>query len=200
MLKAAGIYKITNIVNGKYYVGSALSIKQRWYTHKSELRRGVHGNSLLQRSWNKYGEDAFTFEVLEEVSTADELLGREQHYIDELKAYDRSIGFNLRRNASSNLGHEFSEVTRRRMSEAHSGTKNSFYGREHNETTKRRIGDATRGSKKWCAKLDEEKVADIRRRIKEESATQAELCREYGVSDSVMSRVCNGKTWKHVAV
>lgn len=64
MHRAAGIYEIRNLVNGKKYVGSAVNFHARWTKHLSELRRGVHHSLHLQQSWNKHGEQAFEFRRL----------------------------------------------------------------------------------------------------------------------------------------
>ncbi len=80
-----GIYKITNTANGKFYVGSSKDTDSRWVGHKRCLRGGYHCNIILQRSWNKYGEAAFDFAVLEEVNDVGQLLIREQHYLDTLQ-------------------------------------------------------------------------------------------------------------------
>jgi len=83
---AAGIYVITNMVNGKRYVGQAGSFRDRWLHHKSSLRRGVHCNRHLQSAWNKHGESAFSFGVIELVPATDEAMcAREQHWIDTLR-------------------------------------------------------------------------------------------------------------------
>lgn len=46
----SGIYKITNVVNNKIYIGSACNIMQRFSNHKSSLRKGKHHSIYLQRS------------------------------------------------------------------------------------------------------------------------------------------------------
>lgn len=61
-----GIYGIRNIRNGKIYIGQTADIKNRWMSHKSELRAGRHHNKHLQSAWDKYGEDAFLFFKIEE--------------------------------------------------------------------------------------------------------------------------------------
>ena len=80
-----GIYRILNTVNRKEYIGSSKDTDFRWRTHRAALRRGTHANIILQRSWNKYGEAAFVFEVLEEVADTPDLLVIEQRYLEERK-------------------------------------------------------------------------------------------------------------------
>ena len=53
--KISGVYKITIIVNNKIYIGSAVSIYERYYTHIGHLRKGKHRSKHLQSSFNKYG-------------------------------------------------------------------------------------------------------------------------------------------------
>lgn len=76
-----GIYRIKNLVNDKCYYGSSKNIKKRWMTHKNHLNGGKHHNVPLQRAWNKYGEDNFSFEVVEECDETI-LLEKEQYYLD----------------------------------------------------------------------------------------------------------------------
>lgn len=53
----SGVYKISNKINGKVYIGSSCNLKRRKYSHFSKLRKGLHNNRYLQNSWNKYGEE-----------------------------------------------------------------------------------------------------------------------------------------------
>lgn len=55
MNKISGIYKILNIKNGKFYIGSSNNIKVRWSQHKTLLKNNKHENKYLQNAWNKYG-------------------------------------------------------------------------------------------------------------------------------------------------
>ena len=75
-----GIYKITCLANNKSYIGQSVSIKRRWATHKRELAAGTHYNEYLQRAYNKYGKDNFTYEILE-LCSKDKLNEREQFYV-----------------------------------------------------------------------------------------------------------------------
>ena len=61
----SGIYKIINKFNGRIYIGSAKRFIERWKSHTSSLRTQKHSNKFLQADFNKCGEDAFVFEVVE---------------------------------------------------------------------------------------------------------------------------------------
>lgn len=64
MKTEGGVYQIRNIKNNKVYVASTPNLKSL-NGKKSMLRSGVHRNRQLQEEWNRFGEDAFVFEVLE---------------------------------------------------------------------------------------------------------------------------------------
>lgn len=96
--KICGVYKITNIVNGKFYIGSSNDIKARWRQHKDKLRVNKHGNTYLQNAWNKYGEENFLFEVVEECNPEFQF-EREQYYLNTLNPFDDQ-GYNIVRQIS----------------------------------------------------------------------------------------------------
>lgn len=75
-----GIYKIENIKNNKPYIGSSNNIERRWSEHIRQLNKGEHHSIKLQRAWNKYGQNNFEFEILEECKI-EELLNKEHDYI-----------------------------------------------------------------------------------------------------------------------
>lgn len=80
---ARGIYKIINVINNKFYVGSAVDLKRRKTRHFSELRTGKHNNRHLQAAWGKYGEQAFIFVVVKELPPAADLLAEENVWLKE---------------------------------------------------------------------------------------------------------------------
>jgi len=90
-----GIYKITNKINGKIYVGSSKSIESRWKQHIYELNKGTHHSNKLQRAWNKYSEEDFKFEVIQIVNNESELFKYEQEWIDKTKCYEGKYGYNI---------------------------------------------------------------------------------------------------------
>ena len=92
-----GIYKITCTINNRIYIGSSMNIQQRWTTHKRELNNNEHDNMFLQRDWNRYGEENFTFEILEECEFGTQYTV-EQKYLNELKPFFKDgTGYNIKR-------------------------------------------------------------------------------------------------------
>lgn len=91
---ARGIYKIINVVNNKFYVGSAVDLKRRKTRHFSELRNNKHNNKHLQASWVKYGEQSFVFVVVEELGDEADILAAENVWLKEHvgKPYCYNIG------------------------------------------------------------------------------------------------------------
>ncbi len=120
----SGIYRIVNQVNRKYYIGSAVSIQQRFTQHRRLLRQNQHFNSHLQAAWNKYGESSFTFETIETVPK-ELLLKAEQYWIDLCSVNNTKLGYNKRLQASTNLGVKASAETKKKLSAAHMGHKRS---------------------------------------------------------------------------
>lgn len=80
----SGIYKITNKINGRTYIGSAKEFKRRWSQHAASLKANKHQNKFLQADFVKCGEQAFLFEVLEVVEgTREERLAKEEVYLKQ---------------------------------------------------------------------------------------------------------------------
>nr|WP_197498907.1 GIY-YIG nuclease family protein [Mycobacterium sp. E3298] len=91
----AGIYLIQNEINNKKYVGSSRDISKRKSNHVKRLNENIHDNAHLQLAWNKYGEENFTFRVLEYVYDIHGMVEREQYWIDKYECLDNNKGYNL---------------------------------------------------------------------------------------------------------
>src|SRR6266567_5214805 len=102
-----GIYEICHVSSGRVYIGSAICVRCRWNEHRRELREGIHRNTYLQRTWNKYGEDYFSFTLLEECQPF-ALIEREQYWLDFTRCADSTVGFNHAPTAQSQLGFKHS--------------------------------------------------------------------------------------------
>ena len=82
--QTAGVYKITNTKTDMIYIGQTAQFKKRQTDHKSRLRKKKHTNIQLQEDYNTYGEEAFVFEVIEELpcdTSPDVLLKKEAEQI-----------------------------------------------------------------------------------------------------------------------
>lgn len=88
-----GIYKITNLINGKIYIGQSVDIKKRWRQHKRNSQiKGREYDKYLYRAFRKYGLENFSFEVIEECNE-DLLDEKEQYYISYYDSYNN--GYNM---------------------------------------------------------------------------------------------------------
>jgi group I intron endonuclease len=100
-----GIYRIKNLINNKCYYGSSKHIEKRLTRHKRELKNNTHINCILQRAWDKYGENNFSFEVVEECDIS-VILETEQKYLNLQPDYNIGIkssgGDNLTKNPNKN--------------------------------------------------------------------------------------------------
>ena len=95
MVKISGIYKITNKINNKMYIGSSKNIINRWNYHINDLLLDKHHSYKLQNEFNEFGINIFTFEIIEVVNNINELKDIEQKYMDDYKCYEDDIGYNV---------------------------------------------------------------------------------------------------------
>lgn len=89
-----GIYKITNQINQKIYVGQSNDIKRRFAQHKSPYEQNRFAEKPLYKAFKKYGISNFTFEVIEECKI-EELNDKEAYWIKQLKTLIYENGYNI---------------------------------------------------------------------------------------------------------
>ncbi len=223
-----GIYAIELELIDKtmIYYGSSCDITARWARHKRDLNNNIHDNQHLQRAWNKYGEFAFNFYVIEEVSNQENLTLIENEWLEQGKETDveyyRDICFNIRPFANNNI---IAEETKKRMSLSKKGDKNYMYNRQHSdeskaimsdlkkgeknpmfgrkqtEDTKQKISQAIRGENHYKTKLNNEKVSFIKFATSLpyhlKEFTHAELGVIFGVKTRTITDISSGRNWKH---
>lgn len=180
------IYCILNKVNLKRYIGSAVKFSKRKAYHVSKLRAGNHDNSYLQNSWNKYGEVNFEFLILEKVESEDNLIPREQWWIDNTPSQ-----YNICKIAGNCAGRKHSEEAKKKIAYYNSNFKT------YSEETRKKISDSKKGvkrdSSKWNRKKLPKKVYEFtpeRVFIKEWKSTK-EACDFYKVTLAYMWTVCS---------
>jgi group I intron endonuclease len=139
----SGIYKFTNLINGKRYIGSSENLSNRLSFYYSPFKI----NSALQQSKSyicsaiiKYGLKYFSLEILEYCEPS-KLLIREKYYID------LGAEYNIIKNPTipPMSGRQHSDETKTIMSDARKGENNPMYGKNHTEETKTIMSDAKKG-------------------------------------------------------
>jgi len=171
------IYKIRNVINGYYYIGSTVNSRKRFWAHRKDLRLGRHVCIHLQRAWNKYGEDCFKFEIVEQLDSKEALFPAEQRWLDE--HFGKDYCYNVAacadapmRDASPELrarlaektkawlerdghprqGAEWSEQDKDRIRQArngkHAGADHYRYGKQVSPEVRAKISAAQKGIKK----------------------------------------------------
>lgn len=114
---SSGIYHIINLKTCKFYIGSSSKIERRWSYHLWELRKNIHTNPHLQRSYNLYGENSFKFEIVEIVQSKYDLIIKEQKHIDAApKDLLYNMNFILSQPPIPLIGRKLSEETKAKIS------------------------------------------------------------------------------------
>ena len=166
--KVSGVYRIRNLTNNKFYIGSTNDLYKRFIQHKIQLERGEHHSIYLQRAFNKYGTSQFIMEIL--------LLCKQEYllYYEQQLIYELVPNYNMNKKATSNRGYKWSMESRQKASMAQLGNQNAlghrlseeqkqlisasrkgkcigkqnwFYGKTHTQEVKQRIRDAQAGRK-----------------------------------------------------
>lgn len=88
-----GVYKITNSIDNRIYVGSSKELKVRWERHKWQLMNNCHHSSHFQHFFNKHKNITLKIEIIEECHESDRK-DREQFYLDTLNPFGEN-GFNI---------------------------------------------------------------------------------------------------------
>jgi group I intron endonuclease len=174
-----GIYKITNKVNGKYYIGSSNDIKRRFGHHKSNLKNNRHSNQYLQNAWNKYGKKQFEFSVIEEVIESD-LLIKEQEYLNDALNKNQKI-YNISKIAGSPMaGLNHTKQVKKLLSEKLSGENHPHYGKPVSEEWRKKISD----SRKRFSNEEEKSFLDRWR----SGESKASIAKSIGVHPTTIKR------------
>ncbi len=131
-----GIYKITNLIDGKCYIGQSVNIKKRFRSHRSNAKS--NHNEYLRKSISKYGIDNFAFEVLKECKI-EQLDDYEKKYILQFNSLVPN-GYNMDKGGC--VRKEIGEETIKKRRLASSGERNPNYGKPKSDSFKRIVAEA----------------------------------------------------------
>ena len=188
----AVIYKATNTVNGKEYIGFALDLESRKRAHYNRANRGE--GEYFHNALRKYGFDMFEWTVLKEDATLDDEIA----LIEQHETYKK--GYNLTMGGEGKLGCKHSEKAKKKISDARKKQKvtekqlrvlreNARRMKEngHTDEAKRKISEAQKGRK-----LSEEHKRNISKSHAAKKPSGAYYqSKEY---KEKMSKACSGKT------
>ncbi len=168
-----GVYKIVHITSGKFYVGSSKDIHTRFTKHKNQLRKNKHHCIYLQRSYNKYGLEAFSFEIIIICSTKEKAIELEQQYLDseiylfnvskcatggDLLSYHPNrdeIIEKIRKTTQKNMNNLTPEERKQKFGSK--GEKNGMYGKTHTKEVREKLSRIHLGNShaKGCKRTPE---------------------------------------------
>ncbi len=135
------IYKVTNKVNGKVYVGQT--------TQKLSFRKAKHINRghYLYNALNRYGLENFNWEIISYCGSVEKLNKMEKYYIKKYNSF--SNGYNLTEGGEGQLGVSPSGDVRQKISDSlkgrYCGKENPFYSKKHSEKSRMKMSDALKG-------------------------------------------------------
>lgn len=192
-MKRQGIYKISNLENNKSYYGSSLNLDKRLYEHRRNLRLGQHDNKHLQNAWNKYTEDCFKFEVIEEVPLIEDIeennrnLRRiETEYIQKYQTYKPEFGYNFIPGGIGTQGLSCSEEKKKKISEANKGRVAYNVGVPMSEEQKQLLKEIN--TEKYGKAID---IYTINKVFIETMPSIREASRKYKVGRNTIQDCCN---------
>ena len=189
-----GVYQIRHIESSKRYIGSAASsagFAKRWNEHRLALGKREHHSIKLQRAWNKYGADAFVFEILL-YCDAENCLMYEQTALDHFKPeYNVCYTAGNTRGQTPFLGKTHSEASREKMSRAKIGSRHTEESKLKMSQKKIGLYD---GEKHPRAKLSLYDVSAIRELL-HQGHRQQDIAEFFGVSPVTISHIKHGRTW-----
>lgn len=124
------IYKITNTINNKIYIGQTTqTLSGRIHNYKSDVKFYKKNPRPIVAAMRKYWFENFVFDIIEDnISSKEELDSKEQYYI---RYYDCQVdngkGYNIENGGNSAGKH--AEATKQKISQAQIGSKNHMYGK-----------------------------------------------------------------------
>lgn len=164
-----GIYKITNIKNKKMYIGKSIEIEKRWENHIRKLNNGKHENDHLQKSWNKYKEKNFKFEVIKECPEK-ELDKNEILLIKKLETYKPEYGYNKTMGGD---GCSPNEETKAMISNSLKGHQGWFKNKKHSIQARLKMSKAMKGIKR--TEENKEKISQSVKNLWEQEEHRAKM-------------------------
>ena len=184
--KIIGVYKISNSLSGRYYIGYSTNINRRFTVHHSKLKQNCHDNIFLQRAYNLDGEDKFIYEIIHICDTAEDAKAIELQYLTDLniREYLYNLNFNnsggdllsnhpdkdkIREQILKSQAETMSKMTieERKQKYGKCGDRNGMFGKTHSDEVKKMNSELKKGNTycigKKASDETKRKLSDIRK-------------------------------------
>lgn len=192
------IYKITNKINGKIYIGQTVGTVQNRF---NEHCRSSKCSTPIDKAIKKYGKYNFSVEILEETDNIDTLNELEIKYIAEYNSTDMSIGYNLCKGGMGTVGYHHRPDSCAKMTQSRigifAGEKNPFYGKHHTEEQRAKWSAERKGrhlTDEWKANVGKSQWKPVINITTGERFESVKAAGEYyGISPNHISYTCRGK-------
>ena len=191
------IYKATNRVNGKVYVGQTVRpLEVRIAEHKR------HSNTPFDKAIQRHGIDNFVFEIIDRAETVEELNQKEKHWIEYYSSMGEN-GYNVCEGGDNTMGYRHREDSKQKMSlakkTAYVGNGNPFYGKHHSEESRKKMSATRMGrviTDEWREHISESSVK--KRKVRNIETGEIfnsikEAAQKYNIVPTHITRVCRGK-------
>ena len=224
------IYKATNLINGKIYIGQTIvSLTERKGDHKRKSFKH-NSKSSFHSAIRKYGFDNFKWEIIDTAETRKELNDKEKKWIKHYESTNNKKGYNLtsggdciefteevkKKISLAQIGKKITEDQSRERSKRMAGKGNHFYGKKHTEESKNKISKSRKGIKGKYT--EESKLRTIKKgsdngmaKINELTALNIKIdlknglkikaiSIKYNISESIVKSIKYGHTWKQIKI
>lgn len=192
------VYAIKNLVNGKFYIGKTV----RDYNtrvllgHFSMLKNNKHSNKHLQSSWNKYGQCAFIYGVIEGDIIKSDINKKEMYWINYYNSCD--LGYNKTRGGDGGFGTSHNKG-RKHSDKSKLNMRLAKLGRKLKEETKIKISNKLKGHKMLPHVLNALNTARKKKIVDNDGniyASTAEAANVLNINRSVIKEILNGRNKK----
>lgn len=160
-----GVYKISNVLSDRYYIGYSKNIIKRFCVHRCKLKNSCHDNIFLQRAYNLDGEDKFIYEIIHRCNTEKEAKEIELQYLTDLSIRDKLYNLNYNNSGGDLLtNHPDKESIKDKISKTcaetiskmsseerkqkygNIGERNGMYGKTHTEEARKIFSEVHKGN------------------------------------------------------
>ena len=202
-MRKSYIYIITNLINGKMYIGQTVEPRKRWSKHCSNKRQ------VIDKAIDKYSKECFSFEIIEECNLK-KVDSREKYWIKKYntfkgRGYNLTIGgesligksnpmYGLKGKDHPAYGYKKSKEELKRQSKRMSGKNNPMYGvkgKKHHQYGIKRPEYIL----KLKSVLDKKEVEEVIKTFNNTLKSRKEIADDFGVSRGVIEKIIKKEYW-----